>query len=48
MLFDAGNAGVLPNLQIAFDKLPATNFRVPGKVLDERLARHQAARRAGP
>jgi len=40
VLFDAANAGVLPDLKSAFDKLRATNFRVPGKVLDELLARH--------
>ena len=45
VLFDAATAGVLPDLKGAFDKLRATNFRVPGKVLDELLARHQAARR---
>lgn len=44
VLFDAANAGVLPDLKSAFDKLRATNFRVPGKVLDELLARHEAAR----
>jgi predicted nucleic acid-binding protein len=48
VLFDAANAGVLPDLNSAFDKLRATNFRVPGKVLDELLARHQAAKKPGP
>jgi len=45
VLFDAANAGVLPDLKSAFDKLRATNFRVPAGVLDELLARHQAARK---
>jgi predicted nucleic acid-binding protein len=45
VLFVAANAGVLPDLQAAFDKLRATNFRVPGKVLDELLARHEAAKK---
>jgi len=48
VLFDAASAGVLPDLKSAFDKLRATNFRVPGAVLDELLARHQAARKPGP
>jgi predicted nucleic acid-binding protein len=47
VLFDAATAGVLPDLKSAFDKLRATNFRVPGKVLDELLARHQAASKPG-
>jgi predicted nucleic acid-binding protein len=46
VLFEAANAGVLPDLKSAFDKLRATNFRVPGKVLDELLARHIAKRRS--
>src|SRR5438045_523162 len=37
VLFDAANAGMLPDLKAAFDALRATNFRVPGKVLDELL-----------
>ena len=45
VLFDAANAGVLPDLRSAFDQLRATNFRVPGRVLDELLARHEAARK---
>ena len=48
VLFDAANAGVLPDLKSAFDKLRATNFRVPAKVLDELLARHQATRTPNP
>jgi predicted nucleic acid-binding protein len=48
VLFDAANAGVLPDLKSVFDKLRATNFRVPGRVLDELLARHQAARAPKP
>jgi predicted nucleic acid-binding protein len=48
VLFDAANAGVLPDLKGAFDKLRATNFRVPGAVLDELLARHEAAKKATP
>ena len=47
VLLDAANAGVLPDLRAAYDKLRATNFRVPGAVLDELLARHQAARKPG-
>jgi predicted nucleic acid-binding protein len=45
VLFDAANAGVLKDLKSAFDKLRATNFRVPGGVLDELLARHHAAKK---
>jgi predicted nucleic acid-binding protein len=41
VLFDAANAGVLPDLKEAFDKLKATNFRVPATVLDELLKRHE-------
>ena len=48
VLFDAASAGVLPDLKSAFDKLRATNFRVPGRVLDELLARHQAVKKLGP
>jgi predicted nucleic acid-binding protein len=48
VLFDAASAGVLPDLRGAFDKLRASNFRVPGKVLDELLARYEATRKAGP
>ena len=44
VLFDAANVGVLPDLKSAFDRLKATNFRVPVKVLDELLRRHQAFR----
>jgi predicted nucleic acid-binding protein len=40
VLFDAANAGVLPDLKSAFDKLKATNFRVPAKVLDQLLQLH--------
>ena len=49
VLFDAANIGVLPDLKGAFDKLKATNFRVPAKVLDELLQRHRdfRARHAG-
>jgi predicted nucleic acid-binding protein len=45
VLFDAANAGALPDLATAFDKLRATNFRVPPAVLDELLARHLAAKK---
>jgi predicted nucleic acid-binding protein len=41
VLYDAANAGVLTDLKDAFDKLRATNFRVPGKVLDELLKQHK-------
>jgi predicted nucleic acid-binding protein len=44
VLFDAANAGAIQDLKTAFDRLRATNFRVPGSVLDELLARHQAAK----
>jgi len=44
VLYDAANAGVLPDLRAAFDKLRATNFRVPADVLDELLKRHEALR----
>jgi predicted nucleic acid-binding protein len=51
VIFDAANAGVIADLREAFDRLRGTNFRVPGKVLDELLRRHvemkaeQAARK---
>jgi predicted nucleic acid-binding protein len=48
VLFDAANAGVLMDLKSAFDKLRATNFRVPARVLDELLARHVALKRQRP
>jgi predicted nucleic acid-binding protein len=48
VLLDAANAGVLPDLKAAYDKLRATNFRVPGAVLDELLARHLAAKKPAP
>ncbi len=41
VLFDAANAGVLPDLKAAFDALRATNFRIPSDVLDELLKRHE-------
>jgi predicted nucleic acid-binding protein len=44
LLFDAANAGVLGDLADAFEKLKATNFRVPHKVLDELLARHRGGK----
>lgn len=44
VLFDAANAGVLPDLKGAFDRLKATNFRVPPRVLDELLLRHENLR----
>jgi len=44
VLFDAANAGVLPDLKAVFDKLRATNFRVPHEVLDELLRRHEEQR----
>ena len=47
VLFDAANTGVLPDLKSAFDKLRATNFGVPGSVLDELLARYEAAKKSG-
>ena len=49
ILLDAANVGVLSDLKSAFDKLKATNFRVPVKVLDELLKRHHQfrARHAG-
>jgi predicted nucleic acid-binding protein len=42
VLLDAANAGVLPDLKACFDKLRATNFRIPPDVLDELLKRHEA------
>lgn len=44
ILFDAANAGVLPDLEVAFNRLRATNFRVPGRVLDELLRIHRERR----
>jgi predicted nucleic acid-binding protein len=40
VLFEAANSGALTDLRSAFDKLRATNFRVPPQVLDELLERH--------
>jgi hypothetical protein len=48
VLFEAANVGILPNLKSAFDKLKATNFRVPPMVLDELLKRHLQFRKPGP
>ena len=48
LLLDAANAGALPNLKEAFDKLKATDFRVPVKVLDELLKRHEQRKITGP
>jgi predicted nucleic acid-binding protein len=45
LLLDAANAGIVPDLQAAFDRLRATNFRVSGKTLDELLRRHNEHRR---
>jgi predicted nucleic acid-binding protein len=41
LLYDAANAGAIVDLAEAFDKLKATNFRVPHKILDELLKRHR-------
>jgi predicted nucleic acid-binding protein len=48
MLLNAANSGVLPDLKGAFDKLKATNFRVPPKVLDELLEQHLRFVARGP
>jgi predicted nucleic acid-binding protein len=48
VLFTAANAGAIADLKSAFDKLRATNFRVPGEVLDELLARHEAFKGSRP
>lgn len=42
VMFDAANAGVLPDLRSAYEKLKKTNFRVPAAVLDDLLARHES------
>jgi hypothetical protein len=42
LLFEAARIGVLGDLKGAFDRLKATNFRVPAKVLDELLKLHQS------
>lgn len=47
ILFEAANAGFIPDLKAAFDKLRATNFRIPSEVLDELLQRHLAFKAAG-
>jgi predicted nucleic acid-binding protein len=41
VMFDAANAGVLPDLEAAFNKLKATNFRVPHKILNDLLKEHR-------
>jgi predicted nucleic acid-binding protein len=41
VLFEAANAKALPDLKAAFDKLKATDFRVPHEALDELLRRHE-------
>jgi predicted nucleic acid-binding protein len=40
LLFDAANAGILPDLKSAFDLLKSTNFRVPHHILDALLKKH--------
>jgi len=47
VLFDAANAGAIPDLAEVFSNLKATNFRVPHKVLDELLRRHQRIKSEG-
>ncbi len=42
LLLDAANAGVLPDLKTAFDRLRATNFRVKSDILDGLLKQHEA------
>jgi predicted nucleic acid-binding protein len=41
VLFDAANAGIVIDFKDAFEKLRATNFRVPARVLQELLKRHE-------
>jgi hypothetical protein len=41
MLLDAANAGVIPDLKAAFDKLQATNFRVKPQTLEGLLQQHE-------
>jgi len=41
MLLDAANAGVIPDLKAAFDKLQATNFRVKPQTLEGLLKQHE-------
>jgi predicted nucleic acid-binding protein len=41
LLLDAANAGALPDLKSAFDKLRATNFRVKSEVLDGLIKQHE-------
>ena len=40
LLAKAADAGLIPDLKTVFDRLRATNFRVPSAVLDELLKRH--------
>jgi predicted nucleic acid-binding protein len=40
MMLDAANAGAIPDLEAAFEKLKATNFRVKPETLDGLLQQH--------
>jgi len=42
LMFEAARTGVLGDLKGAFDRLKATNFRVPVKVLDELLKLYES------
>ena len=44
ILFEAADANLISDLADAYEKLKATNFRVPVDVLDELLRRHHKAR----
>jgi len=41
MMLDAANAGAIPDLKAAFDRLKATNFRVKPETLDGLLRQHE-------
>jgi predicted nucleic acid-binding protein len=41
MLLDAANAGVIPDLKSAFNKLRLTNFRIKPETLDGLLKQHE-------
>jgi len=41
VIFEAAKAGFIPDLRTAFEKLKATDFRVPKQALDELLRRYE-------
>ena len=46
VLFEAADRGFISNLREAFEKLKATNFRVPKQALDELLRRYEHTKKS--